>query len=139
MAAEILGFISWPSCILGDSSNNIGHIKSKYLLDDLDWMTNSNGKTYQTCRIVLQSKYVSLINFYIVYTFILISFQININLKSKQVNIWRVQLAGTFIRKCNAVGRKIETCTKTTSYVVRGVYCVQWVKVRDDCSFCWYW
>ena len=84
---EIVGFISLPSCILFvDSSHNIGHIKSKYSLDDLDWMTNSN------CRIESSQygsiKYVSLINFYIVYTiFFLISFEINIILKSKQVNI----------------------------------------------------
>jgi hypothetical protein len=90
---EIVGFISFPSCILFvDSSHNIGHIKSKYSLDDLDWMTNSNCKTNQTCRIESSQydsiKYVSLVNFYIVNTiFFLISFQINISLKSKQLNI----------------------------------------------------
>jgi hypothetical protein len=23
--------------------------------------------------------------------------------------------------------------------IYRGVFCIQWVKVRSDCLFCWYW
>jgi len=32
-----------------------------------------------------------------------------------------------------------QTRTKISNIIWWGLLCVQWVKVGDNCSFCWYW
>jgi len=50
-----------------------------------------------------------------------------------------------FRRHGDQTSRKIEpwylsqTRTWNSNIICSGLFCVQWVKVRGDCSFCWYW
>jgi hypothetical protein len=44
---------------------------------------------------------------------------------------------GDPVIKRGGLGSQVRTWN--SNVICRDLFCVQWVKVRDDCSYCWYW